>query len=102
MSTVLRPVIDCPPRDTGGGAPAQQIVEVSMAYQVLVDDDIVAATGTFTVTLPNIASATKEVTIACLVGAITIAGDATIQSPTMVTTGSSVTLFPAGGEWRHK
>lgn len=83
-------------------AGGQDIVEVSTTYQVIIDDDIIAATGTFTVTLVDIGDAIKEITISSFSGTITLAGDATIQTPNSLTTGTSVTLYPAGGEWFHK
>ena len=80
----------------------QDIVAVTTTYQVQVDDDIVSATGTFTVTLVPIATAVKEVTIVAISGTITLAADATIQTPTTLTTGTSVTVYPASGQWFHK
>lgn len=75
------------------------IVETDIAYQVLPADDIISCLGTFTVTLPPILTAIKPVTITSVTGVITLSGDATIQSPTSVTTGSSVTVYPARGQW---
>jgi len=77
------------------------IVETNIAYQVVPADDIISCLGTFTVTLPPILTAIKPVTITSVTGTITLAGDATIQTPTSVTTGSSVTVYPARGQWFH-
>jgi len=86
--------------DIGGNTP-QNIVVVAVNYQIQVSDDIINATGPINVTLPDIADAIKEVTITSASGLITLLGDATIQSPTTVSTGS-VTLYPANGQWWHK
>lgn len=83
-------------------AGGQDIIEVITAYQVETDDDIVVGTGTFTVTLPAIADAFKQVTIVSVSGTLTLAADATIQIPITVTTGTAITVFPAGGQWFQK
>lgn len=75
------------------------IVETNIAYQVVPADDIISCLGTFTVTLPPILTAIKPVTITSVTGTITLAGDATIQTPISITTGSSVTVYPARGQW---
>lgn len=85
-----------------GGIDTQNIVSVAVAYQSLPRDDIISANGTFDVTLPPFASAVKQITIQCITGLITIVADATIQAPTSVSAASSVTVFPAGGQWWHK
>lgn len=81
---------------------AQQIQTELADYQALANDDIVHFTGTNTLTLVNIASAIKEITIGSETGTTTLAGDATIQAPTTVSAGSAVTLYPAAGKWWHK
>jgi len=81
---------------------AQVIREISTTYQVLVGDDIINCIGTFTVTLPNILNAVKEVTISSTSGTITVAGDATIEPPASVPTGASITFYPARGQWWQK
>ena len=78
------------------------IVEVAAAYQVLVSDGAINCLGTFTVTLPNIADAVKDITVTSTVGTITVAGDATIQGITSLTTGTSAVWYPARGEWWRK
>jgi len=80
----------------------QDIREVTANYQVLVADDIIHGTGTFNVTLPNIVDATHEVTVSSIAGTLTLLGDATIESPTSLTTGQRATVYPAGGQWWHK
>lgn len=77
------------------------IVETDIAYQILIADDIINCLGTFNVTLPAIDDAIKPISISSTSGTITLVGDATIQTPTTVTTNSTVTVYPARGEWVH-
>jgi len=78
---------------------ALQIVEANANYQVLANDDIINCLGTFNVTLPNILSATKEYKISSTNGTITVLGDAVIEAPTSITTGSTNSYYPARGQW---
>ena len=73
--------------------------EPSATYQIRVIDDAVNCAGTFTVTLPNISTAKKPVIISSTTGAITVAGDATIQGSTSIASGSSIELYPARSQW---
>ena len=77
------------------------IVETNVAYQVLASDKIINCSGTFNVTLPNIADAVRPVTITSVAGTITIVGDASIQSPDFATTGTGITVYPARGSWHQ-
>lgn len=79
-----------------------EIVVIFTTYQILITDDIVNASGTFNVTLPDIADAIKEVTITSVSGVSTLLGDATIQSPTSISAGTSITVYPADGQWWQK
>ena len=76
--------------------------EPNTTYQALVGDRYINCQGTFTTTLVDIADVEDEVTITSTSGTITLAADASIQSPTTVTTGNSVTLYKSRGQWYHK
>lgn len=80
----------------GGG---QDIVEVTDDYDVQQDDDIINCNGTFMVTLPPIAIAIKEITISSTNGIITLAADATIEGAGSVPNQTSITFYPARGQW---
>lgn len=81
---------------------SQSIPNVTSNHQALVTDDIIHCTGTFNVTLPNLADAIKEVTISSNSGTITVLGDVTIETPISLTTGQRATFYPADGQWWHK
>lgn len=85
---------------TGGAA--QQIAVVTGTYQTLPADDIVNASGTFTVTLPAAASFIHEVTITCISGSISLAADTTINNSSPITAVSSATFYIAGTTWWRK
>lgn len=95
-------------RDTssgGGGITSMQITEVATTYTVVVPDDIVIATGTFTVSLPPLSTALKSVTIKSTIGGgtITLDGDGseTIDGALTqaITSGTSITVAPSSTEW---
>jgi hypothetical protein len=75
------------------------VVEAGSTYQVLPNDDAINCDGTFTVTLLPIADAIQPIIITSTSGTITVAGNATIQGSTSVTTGTSAEWYPARGEW---
>lgn len=81
---------------------AQNIIEVDSARKLLPTADIANCDGTFTLTIPDIGKAVKEITITSTNGAIALAADATIQTPTSVSNLTSVTIYPARGQWWHK
>jgi len=75
------------------------IVETSVDYQSFNVDDKINADASLTVTLVDFADAIKQVTISSTNGTVTLAGDVTIESPTSITTGVTVTVYPARGQW---
>lgn len=80
------------------------ITEVVSEYTVLIADNYVVATGTFTVNLPPLASAIGPVNISCVSGTITIDGDGseTINglATATLTTNQAKDLLPTSLEWR--
>lgn len=92
--------------DIGVGSLQSQVDSLSYTvktpvatYQALPSDDAINCQGTFTVTLPPIASAVKPVTITSTSATITVAGDATIPGATVLASGVSGTWYPARGQW---
>lgn len=89
----------------GGGITSMQITEVSTTYTVVILDDIVIASGTFTVSLPPLSTALKSVTIKSTIGGgtITLDGDGseTIDGALTqaITSGTSITVAPSSTEW---
>jgi hypothetical protein len=78
------------------------IVEPTTNYQVLPKDDAVNCDGTFNVTFESIATAKKAFTVSSTNGLISLLADATIQGAATVSTGTSVELYPARGQWWRK
>lgn len=95
--------VDGVTRVTGDGDDDLNIVEVSADYTVLVTDDVVISSGNNTITLPPLASATKNVTIKSVSGLATVdgSGSETIEGnlTVSVTPNSAVTLSPTSLEW---
>ena len=86
----------------GGGITSMNIIEVSTSYQALITDDIIVADGTLTITLPLLASSTKQVSTKQIVGVLTVDGGAsTIEgvSTITLTSGQSTTIVPTSTGW---
>ena len=84
---------------------SQNIIEVNAPgpFQALNTHDILnCAGGAMTVNVPNIEVAVKELTIDATDGTVTLTGNATIETPNVITTGVKVTIYPARGEWWQK
>ena len=87
---------------TSGGTTSMNIIEVSTSYQALITDDIIVADGTLTVTLPLLASSTKQVSTKQIVGVLTVDGGAsTIEGASTITltSGQSTTIVPTSTGW---
>ena len=86
-----------------GKADIRNIVEVAAIYTTSASDAAVIATGTFTISLHALSTATEEIVIKSILGTITIDGDGseTIEGSTTIniTSGQSVTLIPTSTEW---
>lgn len=79
---------------------AEDIIEVSANYQVLVTDDIIVATGTLTVTLPLLSNADKKVAIKSISGTVTVDGNgSTVEAPVSLTAGQANTYVPVSTGW---
>jgi len=78
------------------------IVETDVNYQVVLGDKFINCLGSITITLINIANAVDEITITSTNGTVTLAADATIQTPSTFTTGTGGTVYPARGQWHQK
>jgi len=86
----------------GGVITSMNIIEVSTSYQALITDDIIVANGTLTVTLPLLASSTKQVSTKQIVGVLTVDGGAsTIEGVATITltSGQSTTIVPTSTGW---
>ena len=85
---------------TGG---IRDITEVTSTYSTNANDAAVIATGTFTITLHTLASASQEIVIKTVSGSITVDGNGseTIEgiSTLLITTGQSFTLIPTSIGW---
>lgn len=93
---------------SGGGTPPSstfQVSEVSATYTALILDDVVAASGTFTVTLPPVASAIKIQRVKSVLGGgtITVDGDGseTIdgQLAQTILVGGAMSFAPTSAGW---
>jgi len=84
---------------------AMNIIEVDAPgpFQALNTNDILnCAGGAMTVIVPDIEVAVKELTIDATDGTVTLTGNATIETPNIVTTGVKVTIYVARGQWWQK
>lgn len=85
------------------GSTSNITVEVSSTYMATITDDTIIATGTFTITLPSLSSATKKIIIKETDGTLNITGDGseTIEGATTIilTSGQSVTVAPTSTGW---
>lgn len=100
----------CCLEDGGGGSPSDglpdnNIIETAIAYLALIADDIILATGTFTIDLPPVASATKPLIVKSILGGGTVTIDAdgaeTIEGAATqgLTAGTAITISPSTGGW---
>ena len=93
------------PNSSGGGGgviTSMNIIEISTSYQALITDDIIVADGTLTITLPPLASATKQVSTKQISGVLTVDGGAsTIEGVATITltSGQSTTIVPTSTGW---
>lgn len=93
--------------DEGSTGPSSitkmSIQEESSLYTVLVTDDIIICTGTFTVNLPALAASDKSVTITSKTGTITVDPDGAElingSATEAVAAGFSITIAPTSVEW---
>lgn len=83
----------------------EQITEVNATYTALVTDDTIIADGTFTITLPPVATAYKSLTLKSKFGGgvITVDGDGieTIEGITIqvLTASESIRITPTSTGW---
>jgi len=84
-------------------ADVRNIVEVSAIYTTSASDAAVIATGTFTITLHALSTATEQIVIKNVSGTITVDGDGseTIDGSLtqVITTDQSLTLIPTSTGW---
>ena len=89
----------------GGGITSMQIIEVNTAYTVSVADDVILATGTFTVSLPPLSTVVKPVTIKSVLGGGTITinpdGAELIEGGLtfLLTPGTAITTTKSASGW---
>lgn len=76
----------------------QKIVEVSTNYTASLDDDIILASGSITITYPDPALAVKSLTVRSLSGNVTLASSGPIEA-TLLTTSQSATQVPSAAGW---
>ena len=85
---------------------ADDIVEITGTYTVLINDDIVIGDGTFTINLPPVASAIKILFIKSKAGGGTITvdpdGSETIEGSAThaLTSGTAITIVPSSTGWQ--
>ncbi len=87
------------------GGSAQNVVEVSGNYTVLITDDFIADTGPGTVTLPLSSTAVKHVTVKSVLGGgtltLTPSGSDTIDGAASqaININASLTVWPVSAGW---
>lgn len=81
------------------------ITEVSSTYTATTSDDVIVGSGTFTITLPPVATAIKGIAIKSVAGGgtLTVDGDGseTIDGSAtqVVTAGTAITISPTSSGW---
>lgn len=81
------------------------IVEVSSTYTATTSDDVIVGSGTFTIDLPPVATAIKNVSIKSVAGGgtLTVDGDGseTIDGSAtqIITAGTAITISPTSSGW---